>query len=174
MPRAPKWRVHTKKKPRTYPEKEVLHELSRRVKKLRLRLFPRPLDRKGEPLNPRLPPDLTMLNDIQLGRLYTEFCAVAQWIQVRKAIYTVERAIAKQIERRVRAEIRLSKSGTVSDKNDQTDADRVVQEWGIEVLKTEGTEVLTDAVFQGYLIGKDACSRELSRRTATMDRRTST
>lgn len=148
----------------------VMETLKKRLRKLKLKVLDRPLDKKGNPLSPQLPPDLTALNDEQLGRLYGHFCLMVQYVQLQLAVQSVKRALADRAEKYERARTWLLASGTVGDKEAQVEVDTQVQEASLEAI-TEGTsETLKDALMQSYLIGKDACSREITRRQATTRR----
>ena len=148
-------------------EDTVLVRLYAKLDELELHALKRPVDRKtGEPLEARLPSDLTALSDEQLGRRYTDFCRMAQYTQQRLAILGVEKAIAKTKDRYARAETRLLQTGPAADKLAKVEVDELVRERGIDLLTAEGVERITHALFESYVIGKDACSRELTRRMA--------
>lgn len=149
-------------------EREALSRMYARLEQMQIRLPDRPLGKSGEPLNPQLPYDLTSLNDVKLGQLYSEFCTMAQYAQMHTAITTVEKAIAKQREKFMRAKVRLQKEGTVPDKEAQVEVDSSVRKRVVATLTGEGIETLTQSMLQGYLIGRDAISREMTRRTSLM------
>jgi|FreactcultureFD7_1027221.scaffolds.fasta_scaffold01281_4 hypothetical protein len=147
------------------PKAAITGYVQKRLEELQVQLPARPM-KNGEPLSPRLPGDLTALNDIKLGQLYSEFCTVAQWAKAQLAVLSVEKSIAKYADRLLRSQTHLIKEGTVPDKAAQVESDSEVVKVYIDCLKTEGVEAITAAVLDGYIIGKDACSRELTRRQA--------
>lgn len=149
-------------------EQNTLQEIRRKFDKMQLRLPARPLSGSGEPLNPQLPADLTVLTDIKLGQLFSEFCCMAQYAQLQLAIKAVETSAKKRLERVVRAQSRLTKEGTVGEQEAQVEIDPSVRDAAFHTLVQEGTESMTNAMLQGYMIGRDACSRELTRRQWTI------
>lgn len=149
-------------------ETKAVQEIKQKLDRMQIRLPARPLLESGEPLNPQLPPDLTYLTDTALGKLFSEFCCMAQYAQLQLAVKSVETSVRKRIEKVTRAESRLTKEGTVGEQEAQVDIDPVVREASFHVLVNEGTETMTNAMLQGYMIGRDACSRELTRRSWTL------
>jgi len=154
----------TEEKSALLDETEFLADLTARARKAHLPRFERPKYADGTLLEPSLPPDLTILTDTQIGKLFSEFAAMAQWSQMRLAVYNVEQATKKRVEKMTRAKVRLEKSGTNQDKDAKVEIDPRTRAAGYEALLGEAIFTMTDAVLQGYLIGRDACSRELTRR----------
>lgn len=151
---------------------EAAKMIDARMKRMQLRIPKRPM-KDGKPLRPRLPADLTALNDVQIGKLYTEFCTMAQWCTLLLAVKAVEKAVAETSEKFARAEIRMGQEGTVADKNAMEELDTSVRARTLKTLAGKGTELLTNAFFQSYIIGRDAISRELTRRMGlAQERRT--
>lgn len=148
----------------------VMGILKKRLERMRIVLLERPTDAKGRDLNPVLPPDLTSLNDEQLGRLYGQFCQMVQYVQLQLATQGVKRALADRAEKWVRAKTWLMKSGTVGDKEAQVEVELAVQERSLKALTEGAAESMKDQIMQSYLIGKDACSREVTRRLGTHKR----
>lgn len=161
-----KWKLDLgkKSKPVEVYRKEAVEGIKAKVDRMQLSFLARPKLSSGEFLDPRLPVNLTGLNDVQLGKLYGEFCIMAQYAQLQLALKGVDRAVAKQAERMTRAEVQLVRTGTVADKAAKVEIDARVQERSLATLVGENVEVLTDAFLQVYIIGRDACSREMSRR----------
>lgn len=171
------WIIHTKKGSARdlTPEREAIRAAKKTLRRMQIDLPPRPVKSftttiKGKavqvvkPLNPVLPPDLTALSNRRLGRLYGEFCAMAQYAQLRLAIHAVENAVAKQVEKYVRAQARLrvrGRSGTITA---EVEVHPVVRKRTAETLVADGVETITTAILQSYLICRDACSREMTRR----------
>jgi hypothetical protein len=148
----------------------VMGAMKKRLERMRIQLLDRPKDSKGEDLNPVLPSDLTALNDERLGRLYGHFCQMVQYVQLQLAIQGVKRALAERAEKYIRARTWLTKQGTVGDKEAQVEVDTAVQERSLEALVEGASETMKDQIMQSYLIGKDACSREVTRRLGTNKR----
>lgn len=136
----------------------------RRFAEIGLSEIPRPLKTDGNPLNPILPQDLTVLDDIQLARLYSEFCLMAQYVKLQLARKVVEHSEDKRQEKMTRALVRLAKSGQVGDKDSKTEIDPQTKDSAYRTQVSYGTQVLTEAMMEVYLIGRDACSREQTRR----------
>lgn len=135
------------------------------MKRLNLRTIPRPSTKDGKPIFPTLPNDLTTLDDHQLGRLYTQFAAMASYVQLELAVVAVERAAVKHVERRLRAERRVVSDGTnIPDRDAEVENDSRVREWALEGTKAEALEMMLTSTLQSYLIGRDATSREQTRR----------
>jgi hypothetical protein len=163
--------VRRKPEPQEEPqEQDVMKAVDDRFQRLDILPIPRPVDADGAHLNPRLPSDLTVLNDIQLARLYSEFCAMAQYVQRHMARLDVERADTKRLEKTMRARVRLEKSGQVGDKDAKVEVDPKTVEAAFKAQVAYGTSVLTEAVMEGYILGKDACSREQTRRQSAFDK----
>lgn len=145
-------------------EKELKKSFGDVLKELDVRTVPRPKEAGGIPLNPVLPSDLTLLDDVELGRLFSEFACMAQYVKLRLAVKAVMFSYAKRGEKIVRAKTRLEKSGTVEDKSAKVEVDPRVREASFQTLVSEGADSLTDAVMECYLIGRDMCNREQTRR----------
>lgn len=116
--------------------------------------------------DPRLPGDLSNLNDAQLGKLWTEYSAMVQWAKGVCANAEVEAAEVKRREKIVRAKAFLSAEGSREERAAQVETDPEVQRLSGEVMTLDGIATLATALFDGYMIGKDAVSRELTRRIA--------
>lgn len=142
----------------------VIDAMRERLKSMRLHSPRRPKKEDGSLLDPSLPADITSINDEHLGRLHGEFAAMCQYAQFQLAMRATEHAIAKRVDRFTRARVRLEKSGTNDDKAAKVEIDSRTRKSGIELLVGEGQERLTQAIFDSYLIGRDLCSREMSRR----------
>ena len=140
-----------------------------KIKPMMIKKIQRPVDENGDPLNPVLPPDLTALTDECLGRLFSEFACMAQYVKLHLAVRIVEVAEAKRSDKIMRARVRLEKTGTVEDKAAKVEVDPRTRKTSMSLLVDEGTETMTAAIMETYLIGRDACSREMSRRQRVYD-----
>lgn len=166
-PRAPEAKEEAVLPPvQAVEERAALDAIKTRVEKLGLRYPPRPVDEDGAPLHPALPVDLTLLTDEALGRLYGQFCLMAQYAQMHLAIRSVEASVRKRVDKVTRSEVRLRTEGTVGEQEAQVETNPAVRKSTYDLLVGEGTETMINALLQGYLIGKDALSREITRRTA--------
>jgi hypothetical protein len=133
----------------------------------------RPMRADGSALNPVLPMDLTVLDDVQLARLYSEFSLMAQYVKLQLARMVVEHSEDRRQEKMIRALVRLEKSGQVGDKDAKCEVDPKTRDSAYRTQVSYGTQVLTEAMMEAYLIGRDACSREQTRRQKIWeDRRT--
>lgn len=171
------WKLNVKKSSRGEVEQRrnagddgTLAEIRRRFDQMQMPFLKRPLGSSGKELNPKLPSDLTLLSDTRLGALFGEFCIMTQFAKQQLAAKRVQRAGAKVAEKYARAETRLRKEGSVPDKDAQVEVDRRVRSRAMEVLVTEGVETLTEAMLDAYIVGRDALSREMTRRFSTEER----
>ena len=146
---------------------EALATIQRKYGKMQLRQVPRPVGISGNVMNPVLPADLTVLNDVQLGRLYGEFAAMAQYAQLQLAIHGVTAAVSRRDEKIVRAKARLRAECSRDDKPSFIEVQDQVKKATLDLVVCEGVAELTRAVFEGFLVGRDALSRELTRRGLT-------
>ena len=129
--------------------------------------YQKPVDDEGEPLDPQLPSDLTNLSDTRLGKLFGEFCRCAQFYQLRLAENGVTKSIAKYTEKYARSATRLLKSGNIPDKDAEVETDPRVSDRSQKTLVAEAQEVMLQGLLNVNLMGRDAISREFTRREKT-------
>lgn len=134
------------------------------LRELKLRAPERPQVEQGGFIDPVLPPDITKLSDLQLGQLYGEFCAMAQYVGPRAAIKAMATASARRTDKIIRARSHLKQTGTVGDKAAQVEVDADVLQSSYALAVAENEEVLVQAMLETYVIGREALSRELTRR----------
>ena len=146
------------------PVDERVANLVRKLEGLRLRPIDRPVYADGSYLNATLPPDLTILTDEALGALYTEFCAMAQWVGFQYAVAQRTRAQLEVNTKRVRSRSYLSQHGNREEKAARSDIDPVVVAAEDELMVAQDIEGLSYPILNAYLIGKEATSREITRR----------
>jgi hypothetical protein len=129
----------------------------------------RPVDEKGDFLDPVLPTDMTQrgLNDDELGVLYTQFCAMAQWVGFQYAVTSRVRAHLEVEYKRVRSRAFLAKLGNREEKAAKADTDPQVMRAENDLIAAQDVEGLTYPVLNAFLIGKEATSREITRRSGT-------
>lgn len=137
-----------------------------RAEAARLPRWQRPLDVHGNPLEPQLPRDLTALNDAQLGTLWTQFCAMVQWSKGVLTEKAVEAAELARREKIVRAKVFLLATGNREEKAAKVETHPDVQDVTAALFMAVSVERLAGAVHEGYLVGKEAVSREVTRRIA--------
>lgn len=150
--------------PRRDNGEAILLELKERLRRMKLRVPQRPKDEKGNYIDPQVPPDITKLNDEQLGKLHSQFAAMMAYVYGQVGLRAVERAIAEQTNIKTRAHVRLVKTGTVADKQAKVETDSRAETSGEMLLVAQSAEGLTQAIFNAYQVGRDLCSRELTRR----------
>ena len=146
---------------------EVRKAMKARLKRMQLTMVPRPTKSDGSPLDPLLPPDLTRLNDVQLGRLYGEFCSMSQYVLMELAVQSVRKALAEHAERFFRSKAWLEQRGTVGDKESAVEMNEEVQRRSVTAIKESSLHTLKEALLQRYTVGKETTSRELTRRQIT-------
>jgi hypothetical protein len=149
--------------PETNPATRVTRLMHQRLAAERVGPWKRPI-LNGQPLEPRLPRDLTQLNDQQLGRLLTEFCIVLQWAKGVHTLHAVEAAEAVRYEKIVRAKAFLAAEGNRETRSALVETDRAVVEASERASVADAMREMLYAVYDGYLVGRDAISRELTRR----------
>jgi len=145
-------------------EISVFEEIAKVMKTSRLQMPERPKNEDGSDMNPMLPYDISIISSEELGKLYGQFACMCQYAKIRLAVRSVRKAISKRRDKMVRATVRLEKNGHDGDKTAKTEIDPRTTEVSLALLTEEGTELLMDAALESYLIGRDACSREMSRR----------
>src|SRR5690606_27348099 len=101
--------------------------------------------------DPVLPADLTRLNDQELGRLHSEFVCMAQYAKHIVAMRSIERTIARRREKIVRAQVRLKKQGSHHDRAAMVEVDNETVSSSFSATVAEGAELLTNAMFEGYI-----------------------
>lgn len=141
-----------------------------RLKAASLRMMNRPVDEDKKPLDPRLPENITYLSSEELGNLFAQFAIMSQYTIQVVAIAAVERAARARIDKFTRARAHLQKTGTIADKAAKVEVDQAVRQTGFELLKGDSTTTLTEALLNSYVIGRDTCSREMTRRQTEQGR----
>lgn len=141
-----------------------------RLKAAKLRMMSRPMREDGEPLDPVLPMNITEISGEELGNLFGEFAIMSQYAVQIVAISSVERAARARIDKYTRAVVHLQKSGTIADKAAKVEVDARVRTTGFDLLKGDSTTALTESMLNSFVIGRDCCSREMSRRQSEAGR----
>lgn len=151
------------KQPRGFEAAKMIRE---GVSAMRLTPPERPLTKDGEIIEPRIPHDLTILNEQQLFRLYSEFCALQAYCQGQLGWIEAEKLVRKRAARMTRSVAKVRKKGSVpvSMLEAVLDVDEETEAKENALLVQDGIAIITDAMLKAYTVGADACSRELSRR----------
>ena len=144
--------------------KQAIKEVYQFRKSLKIAEPKRPLDTDGARLEPVLPPDLTALSDEELGMLHGQYASMAQYATHHLAVVALRRAVCATVERRLKALARIRGKGKHYEKAAQAEIQEEVQDAVDALLVEENSHTLTEAILQGYLIGRDATSREMTRR----------
>ncbi len=139
------------------------------TKKARLRLLKRPLDGEA-PIEPILPADITRLHNKELGKLYGQFCAMASYAHTQAALASIDWTYKMTVARFAKAKFLITATGKVTDKRLAMEADPEFQKYISEEAQAETTATLLQSVYEGYVLGKEATSREISRRMGLDER----
>lgn len=147
------------------PSPGVVERARARVHAAGLTAWRRPAGPDGRALEPRLPPDLTALTDQAVGRLWTEFCAFVQFAKGVHALHAVEAAEAARADRLLRARVYLEQDATSREaRAAAAEADPRVAASGEALAVADATRELSYAVYEGANVGREAVSREMTRR----------
>lgn len=135
-----------------------------RVKKAQIRMPTKP-----EYNEPRLPRDITKLSNRDIGNLMVQFGAWSSYAGGVLAQADVDRIMWTRIESVIRAKVMLSLIGGMGgsklyEKKAEIELDDDVRKAARELSVAEATYKLTQAIANGYVTGKELCSREITRR----------
>jgi len=142
------------------------------VKRARLTIPHRPLAENGVDLNPKLTSDLASTPSHTLGKLLTQFTAIADYAAYAAALADIERVIEEHALEYVTARVRLEKSGTVQEKADKTAVDPRVRAASATYFERMAIATLTQTLLENYERDLSAVSREITRRGNEMSRTT--
>ncbi len=138
--------------------------------KLDLEIPERPVDDKQRPLTPRLPVDITRVSLEEIGRLYGQFIAMAQYASAQLGLVDVD-----HIESDYEAEQAEARYGLVADGNNATERKYNTQLHPGLMSKAEiklekkARKVMLTALVEGYRKSADCLSREMSRRNVELE-----
>ena len=118
----------------------------------------------GEDINPVLPADLTRLEDVELGALYTEFSAMVVWVGYRHGLAATLRIKLEAEKNRTFSRLFLQQTGNREEKKAKADTDPQMVEIEDDWVLAQTMETLLFPILQGYVAGKEATSREVTRR----------
>lgn len=135
------------------------------AEELRLPLPDEPLDERGRPMRPELPPDITKLSTDQLGRLYGQFAAVEAYANAHLGMADVAETDWETQHDLVDAQAGLQAEGKNRDER------AYVRKLDAEVVKKRQTalakrarRVFLASLVKGYERSITTISREYSRR----------
>lgn len=142
----------------------IVREAKEFLTTMGLRLPRRPKDKHGRPLDPVFPSDLSITTSDELGRLHSEFTAMATYAFGRLAVIDTVQEIAAYNEKLERTENYLRGNGPVKDREAQgltneTSVDRAY----VYYVKNAKYRLLR-VVAEGFERKAKALSREITRR----------
>lgn len=142
------------------------------IAKLRKAGLPKPqkyAGEDGEVLAPVLDLNLASVSNMQLGNLLVAFTACAEYASYCAAIAAVDRTVELNIFAFVQAKVRLSKTGTVRNRDDKTATDPRVVAANAKFLEKDAIAELTAVVQKNYERGLSTISREITRRQSELE-----
>lgn len=155
------------------PESPLRGMVRKRMEQVRMSRWAKPCGPDKIDLDPKLPHDLTAINEHQLGMLWTQFCAMVQWSKMVATDFAVDAAEAKMVDRRLRAKAFLQTKGDGSreERAAMVETEDLVVQSVNHLFYCEALRDLSLAVYEGYLTGKEAISREITRRQSLEEHR---
>jgi len=150
---------------RAVTESMQKHAITWLTETIKLELPKRPTDQWGKELNPRLPWDITKIDDQELGMLHGQFTAMYQYGIAQLGLVDVDYTEGKYLADLEEAKAGLRAEGDNAQQrklNAQTDP-RYVE---FEAMRADRTarRALLSRVVDGYLEAKNCLSREMTRR----------
>lgn len=124
----------------------------------------------GEPSNPQMPEDITEISDVELGRLHGKYNAYLDWLEDQAAYADGVATDQAAYLNRVKAEVRLLKSGTVADKDAKVLTDERVIAAEDALFEAQARKQLLRARVRGCEKCANALSREQTRREKAFER----
>lgn len=137
--------------------------------KYRITLSSAPLDNFNREYVPELPHDITLLSDVDLGKLQGQFASYTSYVETCMAMADVESYEGESIRENEAAIQRLSRSGeagTVQDKKDDAYLDPASTRTREEALHKKAVATLMKAKMRQLERSIKVLSREQSRREA--------
>jgi len=124
-----------------------------------------PTDADGYALDPQMPHDITAVTNTELGTLYGQFVAMATWLDGEATEKEMRAVEAEAYVDHLKAATRLSKTGTVPDKDARTNNDPEVISAEQELLVAQAKAKLLRTRVRGLERCASALSREITRRS---------
>lgn len=118
--------------------------------------------------DPKLPEDITKVDDHELGRLLGQFSAMIQYLEERVALADISSTDKDTVLDALKAEVRLLATGTVPDKTAIVLTHPTVIEALLQSLQASAVVKLLKSRMSGYERAYGAISREISRRDTSM------
>lgn len=140
------------------------------IQKLGLQVPDRPIDEFGSPLCPKLPADITKLTIDELGRLYGQFVAIAQYASAQLGLADID-----HIEYDYEADQTEAREGLSAEGNNKeerkynTQLHPTVVRRRQEAFERKAKKTLLITLVDGYKESAKCLSRELSRRGVDFD-----
>ena len=147
-------------------------EVAKQFRALRMSKPDRPVMPDGDPLEPRVPHDLTLLTDVALGRLHSEFACMQQYAQACLGWIEAQKILDRRAARLTRAEGKVSYSGKATLMEAVVDLEPKTRAKEDQSIVSDAVATITTAMMRSMEIGKDACSREMTRRIAMREQNT--
>lgn len=143
------------------------------AKKAQFKAFlKRPRDVKENALDPILPPDITVIHDRELGKLYGQFCAMAAYAHVKATLAHIDHIQYESVyEFSKTKEFLKQNDKTVTMKREKAKDASHVEQAAKKYLEAQAKHLLMESVLEGYQLGKEGCSREMSRRMGLNERK---
>lgn len=118
---------------------------------------------QGQPL-PALSTDLTRESNQTLGKLLSEFTAMANYVSYAATVADLTATADEHALEYETARTRLVKTGTVSEKNDKATVDPRVHHAQVKAYESRAVAELTESIRRNYERDLMAISREITRR----------
>lgn len=163
----PSFRDKVARPPKYVPDTPTIDDLWEEEVKEPLIGHPSPLPidpDSGKPVNPEMPADITLLDTSAVSHLMGQMSLVSAHLEEHLALAESAAANSEARLKHLTAEVLLTKSGTVADKNSKALVDPGVVRLQREVLLLQAKARLLRARLRGYEKMAGALSRELSRR----------
>jgi hypothetical protein len=143
-----------------------------RLKRAQLRLPRHPVNVDGSYAEPDLPPDITALAPQELGTLHGQLAAMAAYAGAASALAAVDLVDKQRALRteKARAHLLARTQKTQDERRAQVELTERVQLLAEQECVAQATRDLMQSVYDGYIVRKEACSREMTRRIDLRDR----
>jgi hypothetical protein len=147
----------------------IADQVKAMLKAIGLELPGPPKKENGEVDNVELPPDLTILNSDELGKIYGKLNAAAGWVESQRSLADSQRTALDSARDKIFARLRLIKEGDPSEKTDQAKVDPLYITADQKVIVAECYFSMIDAILKRYNKDLRLVSRELTRRGQEID-----
>jgi len=124
-----------------------------------------PVQSGGGEIRPMMPDDISRISNPDLGKLHGQFVMMCEWLDWTVAEADLRNVTQESYLDHIKAEIRLTKSGTIADKDSKTLNDKRYIDEELKSLTLNAKSKLLRARLRGYERCAAALSREMTRRT---------